>query len=735
MSKGRPYELATMGWLDPLWGLLGARSSARVDAVPELPGPVGSPAPVDVPEVPTVVDAPELSTVDSLDLLDPVAPSTVTYPRLVEIEPRRWDASILNEQTGLGGNYDKGAVARPNRNPPLLDEDELAGLFVSNGPARRIVRLLPSRATRRGWTVPEMEKEERRLRIYEKFRDGFTWAQLWGGSGVLMVTEDDLPPSFRRRPQDWLREPLDMRRVGRVTAMHALDIYQAAPFAYETSLLSPDYGGPSLWSINTEQFSGVVHASRVIWLRGERQPSSWRMRSGSRMPDMSVLQALWDEIRRLCETMAGGAVLAQELRTKVFKIKDFAKKKTGDEKDAFTRRLTSTVRSQGVLGATFMDTEDQYESSANPPTGFEALSDGAMRMLCLCLGWPQTMLSGEPPGGLSTDDESGKERERAVVSAYQEDNREPIERAYEVLYAQQDGPTGSEEPEDWRLEFLSLDEPTEKEKAEVRQTVAQTDMIYVQMGAYSPRDVAISRFGEDGWNLEMQPVDPPDENVEEMIAQAQAQALAAHGGGDPAAAGGDPDEGGGDPDDDESGDEDDRGDASERSCLIRVPAADPGLRSAVEAAIGQRVIPEAEPHVTVLYLGELPVDGFAEAQAEIAAAVAAVAADLEPSMLRHGCVRAFPPGVHGTPIVVEFEDGWPLARANDALLRSLAHLVQAKQHARFRAHLTIGHALEPLSPEAQAALAGLDASEVRVPISALVARVGTRTIAAAPAGG
>lgn len=729
-----------MGWLDPLWDLFGTRSSARADAVPELPGPVDSPALASAPEVATAADV--------VDLPAPTPPSTVRYPRLVEVEARRWDASIHNEQTGLGGGYDKSAVARPNREPLLLDEDELAGLFVANAPARRIVRLLPSRATRRGWTAPEMEEEERRLRLYEKFRDGFTWAQLWGGSGVLMVTEDDVPTAFRRRPADWLREPIDLERVGRIVAMHALDVYKATPMTYETSLLSPDYGAPALWSVNTEDFSGVVHASRIIWLRGERQPSIWRQRSGSRMPDMSVLQALWDEIRRLCETMAGGAVLAQELRTKVFKIKGLAAKKTAaDERDAFMRRLTQTVRSQSVVGATIMDSEDSFESSSNAPTGFEALSEAALDMLCLGLGWPRTMLTGEAPGGLSTDDKSGKERERAVVSAYQEDNREPVERAYKILYAQQDGPTGGEEPEGWRIEFLPLDEPTEKEKAELRLLVAQTDAIYVQMGAIGPRDVCVSRFGEDGYNFDLQPVEPPDEDVEEMVLRA----LAARAGGDPAAAGGDPPEGGGDPtrgggdpDDEDAGeseedqdqDEDeDRDDASERSCLVWIPAADPGLRAAVETAIGQSITTEHEPHVTVLYLGDLPAEDLAEAQAEVAAAVAEVAADTESTTLRHGTVRTFAPNSHGVPIVVEFEAAWSLAHANEALLRALAHRVQAKQHRRFRPHLTIGYAREPLSPEALTALAAVDANEVRVPVAALVARIGQRTIAAAQVGG
>jgi phage-related protein (TIGR01555 family) len=272
-------------------------------------------------------------------------------------------------------------VGRPNPWSIPLGDHELSALYANNGMARRIVDLLPSRATRRGWTVPDVDAaEHKRLRAWERCREAMIWARLHGGAVLLMVTEDDVPAAWRRRGSDWLQQPLELERVGKLHALQVFDAAEATPQAFEESIASPNYRMPRLWSLSGPGWYGTVHASRVVHFRGARRPPSEARRSSSNvMPDASVLQHAWDEIRRLTETMQGGAVLAQELRESVLKVSGLAAKQTGDEATALQTRLSMMSRTKALLGLILVGENDEYENRGNAPTGFERAQEKALR--------------------------------------------------------------------------------------------------------------------------------------------------------------------------------------------------------------------------------------------------------------------------------------------------------------------------------------------------------------------
>lgn len=671
-----------------------------------------------------------LSRTDAVDApLSPVLSTPHTAPVL-----RRDGASIINAYTGGGGERDKSAVARPNTALMPLTDEELRALFGHNGVARRIVELPAERATRKGWSVPDMPPtEDERLRTYERITDAMTWARLYGGAALLMVTEDDIPPSFRGQPREWLLQPLDPQRVGRLHALHAFDAFEAWPLYYSRDLRDPGFRGPQVWQFASDTFQGQVHASRVAWFRGaKRPPSEWQGGWGrsNRMPDDSVLQVVWDEIRRLTETAQGGAALAHGIRESVMKIAGLEALTTGDQSGELNARISLMQRTLSILGIAVMGEKDSYETRTHSPSGFDKLMESAWDMLGAATGWPQVVLRGQSPGGLSTDDQGGREGMRQVVSGWQERCRSPIEHVYRVAYSAQDGPTGGQEPEEWALEFLPLDEPSAQEVADLRKTVAETDALYISAGVLTPRDIVQSRFLEGVWSLDLQPVELPDEE-EALEAQMEGARLAMEA----AAQGEDPDGEEEEEDEDEELQEDGyRRDAGDGTVVV-VPAADPppALVAAVEQAIGQTLRRPSNPsHVTVLYLGEGLPD---EAVAEVVAAVQAEAHEVVPTSMRLPVVRAFPHGTDGTPVVLELEDAYGLQYLNERLLRRLAHVTTARQHRRYRAHLTLGYAVDPLSAEALAKLTEVKAGELVVPVVALEVRTAGGPVAMVQVGG
>lgn len=615
--------------------------------------------------------------------------------------------SIYNQLTGLGSPGDKGAAGIPSPYVMRLADHQLTRLYGHNGLVRKIVDLLPRRATRKGWEAPDMgQAEDRRLRTWPRCCQAMQLGRLYGGASMMMVTEDDVPRGFRGAGSRWLSQPLDLTRVGKLVNLVVFDPYEAQIQEYDRDVTSPTYRQPLLWSVGADGFSATVHHSRMIHFRGSLRPPS-QLHVG-RMPDDSVIQAIYDEIARLVQTAQAGAVLAQELRQAAVTMGELPTMMVGDEALAVKQKLKDIALGKSLLNMILLAPGDTYESTTGGATGFKELSEAQKEMLCTVLDWPMTLLNGQAPGGLDSNDEAGLERERQVVSDYAESQREPLEKLCTVMYAQQDGPTKGVIPDEWELTFNPLDEPKEEKIAALRKTVAETDQIYFNIGAYGPEEIAESRFGEEGWQLELEPVPVPDP-IEEAELEGEKQRIIAEALPEPAPV---------------------RQDATDGVCVL-LPAAEPGLRSEVERAIGQGLVSDPA-HVTVLYLGG-PLDG-AEL-AEVVTAVADEARDIEARTLEHGKLRAFPHGPNGTPIVVEYDDAWPLASLHERLLRRLAHVVKARQHPRYRAHLTIGYAAQPLTPEAAAALLGLDAGSARIPVVDLRVMVGRKQVASVQVGG
>lgn len=442
-------------------------------------------------------------------------------------DARRMDgASISNPFTGLGGSWDKGAASRPNPMVMPLSDQELEALHANNGIARKLVEIFPQRATREGWTVADVpQSEEKRLKIRANVREGMTWGQLYGGSVVLLVTEDDVPPQFADRPQEWLKQPLVLPRIGRLHALQVFDARSASPQDWDRDVRSPNYRLPRTWSITDDDFSAEVHHTRVAFFRGARRPPGLRRaafgRTWSNLPDQSYLQHLWDNIRAFCETMNGGAALAAELTHAVMKIGDLHTAMTGSQAEVFKERMKLSQLSLSQLGMMLLGKDDEYEKRSTPPSGFGELSEAAKAVLSAVSGIPQQELWGDTPSGLNTDGSSGKEGFRATISDFQESHREPIERIYQVLLCSQDGPTMGMEPPEWELKFRPLDEPSELTQAQLRQIVAQTDAELIDSGLMSADHIRRHRYGADGFKFEIPGLD--EQELQELEVEDQAR--------------------------------------------------------------------------------------------------------------------------------------------------------------------------------------------------------------------
>jgi phage-related protein (TIGR01555 family) len=528
---------------------------------------------------------------------------------------------------------------------------------------------------------------------------------------VLMVTEDP----------GKLDEPLEPSRVKKVLRLEVLDRREITPVVYNSDASKATLGEPVIyqlapWRSGTMLHGQRVHASRLLRFYGDELPPSERGRA-LYWGDDAIGQVLWDGIRHLSQTGAGGARLAQELSIAVFKLKPAMAKTAGDQRTEFLDKLKALNVMKSIANAIFIGVDEAFERVAATPTGFGDLSEAARLELALLAETPMALLYGEAPSGLNTDGQSWQASWHARCAAHQEERyRDPLERLVEVLYYAEQGGL----PEEWSLAFNPLGQPSDKERADIRLVHTQADAVAVQEGILTPQE-ARSRYTQPGgFAFELQPVVEESETPaavsdpeQEAAARKLAEEALANGEG-PAT-------------------ESPRDDATDGACWIGIPlpeaahAAWAAARAAVEGVTGKLDDPGDDPHVTVLYMGQVAP----EALAEIEAVVREVAASIGPAEAGAARVTLFPAGKDGTPVVMGVRHAWTIMDAQARLLAQLAHLVSQRQHVPYRPHLTLGYA-PALSSEQQAAAMEAIVPEVEWTAARFEVRHGATTVAVVP---
>lgn len=436
--------------------------------------------------------------------------------------------SINNYLSGLGGAGDKGAVARPNVHRHPLDWAELTTLYRFNGYARRFVDIMPFEATRAGWRVlddspngePTKEADEA-LGLRDAMAELDTWARLYGGALLVPVLEEDIPPAYRQRPAEWLRQPLDPERVGRVVNLVVLDPHEFAAGQWDADMRSGNFRRPRHWHIAPQTASetggatlgGYLHHTRALYLGGARLPPSLRARNQGL--DDSILQPVWDQLRHKTSSDQGIASLMQEIKLNVVRVEGLASMTTSDQAEYFDLRMRQIARGKSINNLVILDSGEDLQQLSAQVSGMGDLDDRARTALAAVTGMPQVILFGDTPGGLNTDGESHRRIWDKVVVAYQQRHYLPrLRDFYTLLFASQDGP---EAPEEWSIEFHSLDEPTDKEQAEVEKLHAEADATRIEFGILPAEHITRSRYGAGGYQHELMPLEesaptegPPD---------------------------------------------------------------------------------------------------------------------------------------------------------------------------------------------------------------------------------
>ena len=422
----------------------------------------------------------------------------------------RNDGALVNALTGLGVPAKDKTTATSVRFQSLLTEAELESLY-TNGIPRRYVDAIGDEILRHRPTVAlggdsssdnsdlltSFNQALQASQFHFALSEVIKLQRLYGGAGLVLLIDDGGQPD----------EPVELNRIRGIRGYIPLSRHELIPEDFSIT----DYSRPSHYRITTsqritpEQTSGYVnirvHHTRVARFDGLYLP--WNLRSRNTGWGQSVLQLIWNAFKRYETAMSGLESMTSDSDVFVHKIPGlFNRIAAGNEAD-LRKRLEANNLSRSVYGGMVVDVEEQIDFINRALSNIATATDPFIKDLQAATGWPASILMGDSPGGLGKE---GRFEERvwaSLVEQWQEVYcRTPITEVFTYIFASREGPSRGRIPESWSVLFPSIFTQTDKEKAELQQLKAASDVQYMQLGVLNPLEVRESRFGGTEYSLD-----------------------------------------------------------------------------------------------------------------------------------------------------------------------------------------------------------------------------------------
>ncbi len=409
-----------------------------------------------------------------------------------------------------------------------LSREDTDRLYRGNIYAGRIIDMLPEECTRRGWEVAYGGEDEDddigdpigdefdRLDVRSLFAQADKLARKDGESAIFMGLDDGQP----------VDQPVDVQRLRAVTHLLLLERWTFEPLAWQEDFTRPGYGKPTIYQITPySPGSGStlvnVHASRLITFPGRWLPD--RLRSANGNHDDSILQRCWAEILDFTRTNRDIAAILRSYSHATVKLKGLAQVVSSGNSEAVLSRLELLNLSLDVAGMHVLDADGEELSFVSRSTGgLESLYDRLAQTVATAAEMPVTLLFGQSPGGLSTDDAGGARYWYDRVADRQANVYRPrLDLLADLLASAKAGPCKGVVP-DYTIRFRALQAPTEAEEAQTRGTQASTDKTYWEMGVVDASEIRRSRFGGSEWTAETTLLEDVSERMEAESEAAQA---------------------------------------------------------------------------------------------------------------------------------------------------------------------------------------------------------------------
>lgn len=313
--------------------------------------------------------------------------------------------------------------------------------------------------------VQEMQTMMTRLGIWHSLLEAIKWGRLYGGAVAAIIIDGQDPKS-----------PLDVRTVGKdqFRGLRVYDRWSLQPSVSEVVQDGINAGLPMYYDvvsdINTGKVTGIkFHHTRVIRFIGVQLPL-WQAIT-EMMWGESIIERMNDRLISFDTATAGAANLINKahLRTvQIDKLREVLA--AGGKAEENLLQMFHHMRMLQVNeGLTLLDKEDTFQAHSY---SFSGLSDMILQFgqqIAGATGIPLVRLFGQSPAGLNSTGESDLRMYYDNIQAQQESRmRDGMLKILRVLHRSM---FGVDAPDSFDFEFVPLWQTSQKEKADIANTV------------------------------------------------------------------------------------------------------------------------------------------------------------------------------------------------------------------------------------------------------------------------
>lgn len=302
--------------------------------------------------------------------------------------------------------------------------------------------------------------------IWDKVNEAIKWSRLYGGAiAVMLIDGQDMSTPLR----------LNTIRKNQFRGLLTLDRWMVEPSLSDlVTELGPEIGLPKFYQVVADA-PGLarmkIHHSRCLRLEGIHLPYWQRLIEN--LWGLSVIERLYDRMIAFDSASTGAAQLVYKSYMRTYKVKDLREVVAagGDALLGLQAYVNQMRRFQGIEGITLIDGED--EVSAESHGAFGGLADALAQFgqqLSGALQIPLVRLFGQSPQGFSTGDTDLRNYYDKIKQDQEKALRVPLTKIYRAMAASE----GINFPEGTKLEFRSLWQLSDGEKADIAQKVEST---------------------------------------------------------------------------------------------------------------------------------------------------------------------------------------------------------------------------------------------------------------------
>lgn len=374
---------------------------------------------------------------------------------------------LVNVMTGLGTAKSKRSYNTWQMST-LNDWATLDACYVSNWIARKICDI-PAEDMTREWRrvksdgAEEIASLEAQLLVPNAVQEAVTWARLYGGAGILMLTGQDLTKPLRP----------ELIRKGDLKRLLVLDRWDMAAMTTNTwDVLATNYLKPEFYSVRGGSMQ--VHHTHFARFTGERLPL--RHMAQTQGWGDSVLRKCIEEITDMVAAKDGIAELMQEANIDVITREGLTDELSTDQDDMITKRYEMFSLMKSSIQMALLDGDEKLDRMTLNLSGVAPIIELFMTWISGAANIPVVRMFGTSAKGLNAtgegDDRIYNDSIRAGQRSYL---AEPMRTLDEVMVRSALGYW----PDDYDYTWNPLAQPNDLEMAQAEKLRADKHMLYL----------------------------------------------------------------------------------------------------------------------------------------------------------------------------------------------------------------------------------------------------------------